>query len=234
MFDYIRIPNWTIPNVIRECGRRKATKQEDIVYGVLGLLEPNNMEIEYEIGRKDALLKLIEAMSTDKRALFMICEWTKNAIPEFSDAAWGLNVDDDKCTATACIYDGSMHVTTQCADIKSISVCNSNVIDAGNNANNPRSSLQKMELTMHDGTDITGFGRIPYSETTCKLLLIGNTKESWAIKALNAENVGICVMVTTREYPNIKQGLVVVNTEKITWTKEEIAVKYTCCGRPCC
>lgn len=35
MLDYTNTVEWTIPNIIRECGKRKATKEEDVVYGIL-------------------------------------------------------------------------------------------------------------------------------------------------------------------------------------------------------
>ncbi len=213
MFNYIKIQDWTLPNVIRECADRKASKEEDVVYGILGLLNIDNIEVKYNIGTKSALLKLARAIPTDKMALLIICEWNRNVIPQLSNAAWGLDVDE--CVADANISEkNSMHITAGCIDILSAKIFTSNTIQAGKTGT-ARSSLQEITLETHDEKGVTCFGRIPSSVNACTLILIGTTRKSWATEALNAVNVGICVVVTKEEEHIQKEGLVVVGMDNI-------------------
>lgn len=223
MFNYVNTQDWNIPNVIRECGRREATKEEDVIYGILGLLKVTNIAIERDISKTEALLKLIQSVPEESRALFMICEWNNNAIPEFSHAAWGLDVDE--CIANAYISDGSMYVKTQCIDILSIYTFTSNVVQAGSEGT-PRSSLQEMKLTTHNGEVVTSFGRVPNDVNDCTLVLIGSTSKSWAVQALKTENVGICVVVTMNANVAYKVGLLIIGNDELKWAETKTAVAY--------
>ena len=237
---HMNTDDWTLQNVLRECGRRNSTKQEDIVYGVLGLLDRDpdlhrdilNVPIDYNIGIRDAMLRLAQTLPNNKIALLMTCDFTHSAIPDFAStsgryAAWGLNVDDD-CIATARISDNCIHVQTQCTNVSLERTGSGSTINT-DKENKPRFPLEQITLTKNAHNNIACFGiMLGFKNNVRKnytLMLIGTTKEKWATTALQAENVGICVVVNADTGSNThKEGLVIIDHSKFEWDKKDIPV----------
>lgn len=229
----IKNNDWALPNIIRECGRRSTTKEEDIVYGILGLLKIENIAIEYEIGKERALLKLTEALHENIRPLLMICDFTHNAIPDFSYAsipyaAWGLNVDN--CLASAHVLNKCMHTTANCADVSLERTGAGHNIRTGK-IDEPSWPLEPLKVTTQNST-ITCFGMmLKLKNNTIQkytLILIGTNNKDWATNALGVKNVGICVAVNGCIDVKHKRGLLIVDIDKLEWTNQTIAVSLDC------
>lgn len=90
----------------------------------------------------------------------------------------------------------------------------------------PRSSLQEMKLTTHNGEVVTSFGRVPNHVNDCTLILIGTTSKDWAVQALKTENVGICVVVTMNANVAYKVGLLIIGSDELKWAETKTAVAY--------
>lgn len=68
--------NWTLWSALREMYRRQASQEEDLVYGILGLLgitlPPSS--VRYGVGLRGALDLLAEAVHVDQRLLLTVVE----------------------------------------------------------------------------------------------------------------------------------------------------------------
>jgi hypothetical protein len=230
----LKTDHWDLLNAIRESGGRDTSKDEDVVYGILGLLNITNIEIEYGIGKHNASLKLAEALPKSYIPMLMMCDFTYNAIPDFSVdsrryAAWGLDVD--ACTANATIFDDRMHVTTMCSRVSLERKGIGSTVRAGgaNGGERPSWPLEPIEATKNNSIVSACFGVMLKLANNTKadydLLLIGENNKDWAKNALSANKAAICVAVKSCVNGiKYKRGIVVVDMDKVIWTKETHAV----------
>lgn len=230
VLTHIKTNDWTLQNVLRECGRRKCTKEEDIVYGVLGLLKISDVDIQYNIGKCHAMLNLANKLPDNKTALLMTCDFTHNAIPDFSStssryAAWGLNVE--YCIATAHILDDCIRVETKCTSVL-LERNEANSPISTDKTNKPSSSLGKITVNKFaENVDCFGImlGFKNNIQKQYTLMLIGHTQEKWATENLKADKVGICVVVNADTEPKTrKEGLVIIDSSKLKWNTKKISV----------